>query len=989
PLATADPSLNTNAALTIFISQPSLAPRAFLENFKVAQFSDDLLGSILLLAASATTTRFDGHDCESSREDILRDAIGKALDEPLPSENAWAGTTRDARVVTASSLVSFRHALVCKRWLLVARSVHPAIVVPYDRFFSSQTLGSLLTSPTSGFPNLRHLHLGEFATDVVDRHLVRSVCDGCGSSLTHLTMHLYDRRMATRAQEDEIRSAARNGRAAISPSDVSQIFNSCTRLVSLDLRLADGVPTLPPSISRLQHLTRLSMRSTYSVTGLPTEFGCLLRLKRLEFELDSLEALPDSICDLKALEHLEIQRSPLSNLPENFGQLRNLRSLTLSLVEGLHELPESFCDLPALTRFSLLYCYDFLKLPENFHQLSRLEAVEVSTLSAFTSFPDSFGQLPALQELRLQNWDFSQLPASLCSSQSLRSLTLNNCGSMTALPEDFGRISTLEYLSLEMFGNFRVIPDSIGLLSQLKELNVIDCCELSAFPQSVSAMESLTSLVLDGCDLHELPGDIGQLSNLVSLKLSSSKLVTLPDSFGQLGKLKELVFMECNSLLELPNSFTNLNSLETLFIYGGASLVDLPPGFETLPKLRTLYLFNCVFASLPDRFGDLPSLEVLRIGTKATYSRNRLETGSESDYGDELEGACALHMLPQSLVRLTGLVELVLEGCEMLEELPPGMGGLSSLRVLEVRNCPQLRLFPSLLSPPVVAAATATPAPPFPSLEQLEISDCPRLESLPEGLHLLPRLEHLALEDCPSLELTHPSPLPPPTSPTPQSNTFLSALSPPSTSPSSPPLVAPISLPISMKTIILSNVFQSAQYLPESLLSLAQLTHLNIYDLPSLQQLIAPSLVTQSSAYDQATHNHQSERFDSDSDVPARLDLFPSLQHLHIALSNLSALSETVGNLAQLKVLLLEECPAMTSLPASLTSLSNLQQLTLKSLPLLTHMPENIGQLKALRNLSLESCQALKALPFSVTLLSSLMPPIRFSHSGRLAERGR
>ncbi|CAI5533696.1 unnamed protein product, partial [Closterium sp. Naga37s-1] len=39
------------------------------------------------------------------------------------------------------------------------------------------------------------------------------------------------------------------------------------------------------------------------------------------------------------------------------------------------------------------------------------------------------------------------------------------------------------------------------------------------------------------------------------------------------------------------------------------------------------------------------------------------------------------------------------------------------------------------------------------------------------------------------------------------------------------------------------------------------------------------------------------------------LDLFPSLQHLHIALSNLSALSETVGNLAQLKVLLLEECP--------------------------------------------------------------------------------
>ncbi|CAI5459858.1 unnamed protein product [Closterium sp. Yama58-4] len=773
-----------------------------------SRLSDDLLGSILVLAASATTTRFDGHDSEDSNEDILRDAIEKALDEPLPSESACVDTTRDARVVTASSLVSFRHALVCKRWLRVARSVHPAIIVPYDRYFSSQTLGSLLTSSTLGFPNLRHLHLGEFATDVVDHHLVRSVCDGCGSSLTHLTMHLCDRRLATRVQEDEIRSAARNGRAAISPSDVSQIFNSCTRLVSLDLRLADGVPTLPPSISRLQQLTRLSMRSTYS-----------------------------------ALEHLEIQRSPLAHLPKDFGQLRNLRSLTLSLVEGLRELPESFCELPALTRFSLLYCYDFLKLPENFHQLSRLEAVEISTSTA--SFPDSFGQVPALQELRLQNWDFSQLPASLCSSQSLRSLTLNNCGSMTALPEDFGQISTLEYLNLEMFGDFKVIPDSIGLLSQLKELNVIDCCELSAFPQSVSAMESLTAIVLDGCDLHELPGDIGQLSNLVSLKLSSDKLVTLPDSFGQLGKLKELVFMECNSLLELPNSFASLSSLEILFIYGGASLVDLPPGFETLPKLRTLYLFNCVFASLPDRFGDLPSLEVLRVGTKATYSRNRLETCSESDYGPDLEGACALHMLPQSLVRLTGLVELVLEGCEMLEELPPGMGGMASLRVL--------------------------------------------------------------------------------------------------------------------------------QCLPESLVSLGQLTHFNIYDLPSLQQLIAPSLVNQSSALAQATHDDLSNKSDSDSDMVARLDLLSSLQHLHIALSNLSALPESLADLVQLRVLLLEECPAMTSLPDSLTSLSNLRQLTLKSLPLLTHLPEDIGQLKALRHLSLESCQALNALPPSFTLLSALV----------------
>ncbi|CAI7930077.1 unnamed protein product, partial [Closterium sp. NIES-54] len=290
-----------------------------------------------------------------------------------------------------------------------------------------------------------------------------------------------------------------------------------------------------------------------------------------------------------------------------------------------------------------------------------------------------------------------------------------------------------------------------------------------------------------GLHQHELPRDIGQLSNLVSLKLSSNKLVNLPDSFGQLGKLKELVFMECNILLELPNSFSSLSSLETLFIYGGASLLDLPPGFETLPKLRTLYLFNCVFTSLPDEFGDLPSLEVLRVGTKATYSRNRLETGSESDYGDELEGACALHMLPQSLLRLFPSL--------LSTPIHTPSGDSSTLGT----DLPAAAADAAAADADADAGAAATGAPPFPSLEQLEISDCPRLESLPEGLHLLPRLEHLALEDCTNLKPTHPSPLLPPTSPPPQNNTILSALSPPSTS-SSPPLVAPISLPSSIKT---------------------------------------------------------------------------------------------------------------------------------------------------------------------------------------------
>ncbi|CAI5462098.1 unnamed protein product [Closterium sp. Yama58-4] len=127
--------------------------------------------------------------------------IEEALIEPLPSESDWlasnpeapAEAARSSGVKCSSSLVSFRHALVCKRWLRVSRLVHPAIVVPLDRFFSARALASLLRAPaTAGFPNLRHLHLAPNALDTVDSALVRAICVGSGPSLSHLTLQLHD-----------------------------------------------------------------------------------------------------------------------------------------------------------------------------------------------------------------------------------------------------------------------------------------------------------------------------------------------------------------------------------------------------------------------------------------------------------------------------------------------------------------------------------------------------------------------------------------------------------------------------------------------------------------------------------------------------------------------------------------------------------------------------------------------------------------------------
>ncbi|CAI5959259.1 unnamed protein product [Closterium sp. NIES-64] len=329
-------------------------------------------------------------------------------------------------------------------------------------------------------------------------------------------------------------------------------------------------------------------------------------------------------------------------------------------------------------------------------------------------------------------------------------------------------------------------------------------------------MGALTSLIFYGCYFSGLPWDIGQLQNLVTMKLFSTRLLHLPDSFGQLGKLKELTIYECYDLFELPASFTNLSSLETLLIYGGSSLIDLPLGFENLSKLRRLELLNCAMPYLPDRFGELLSLEILILQTTDTYKRigvnfepasRPAHLGYESEGEEfELDGSCSLRAFPGTFSLLTRLEQLIIDGCEMLEELPSGMGNLRSLKVLKVENCKRLKVFPM------------------------------------------------------------------------------------------------------------------------------------------------PGSIGQ-----------------------AGLGRLSSLVHLHIVNTNLPALPENLGDLKELAVLLLEKCHAITSLPSSMVTLPKLQQINLKTLPLLTHLPENLGQLKALNELvSLQGCKALRALPSDLGSLSCL-----------------
>ncbi|CAI5507124.1 unnamed protein product [Closterium sp. Naga37s-1] len=989
-------------------SDQETPPRSDADPFSA--FSDNLLGAVLLRVA-CNGVRFGGQDSPMSDEDKAdtEKKIDKALIEPLPSESAWlvgnpeapgeATIARSSSVKCSSSLISFRHALVCKRWLRVARFVHPAIVVPLDRFFSARALASLLRAPaTAGFPNLRHLHLAPNALDTVDSALVRAICAGSGPSLTHLSLQLHDAWLhVTRARQypppgvgtraAEVAEAALAA-GAISPADVAALFWSCTRLVSLAVNFGKGISEVPSAVSCLQQLTKLSMSFREAVITLPSEFGSLVRLKRLQIISSSL-VLPDSFSQLPALEHIQFSRCEISHLPSGFGQLRNLKILSLQRLAQLVELPASICLLSALTSLTLFQCYKLAKLPKNFHQLANLRTLHLEELIALTALPVSLGQLPALRELKIiDNGRITHLPPSLSASHTLERLSLHNCLGISSLPDVIGHVPTLERVDLSFLNTLITLPDSLGRASRLHELRIVGCSRLVGLPRSVSAMCSLARLTLDDCAAWALPEDFGQLSNLVRLKLSCERLTALPRSFGQLGKLQELRLHACYGLVQLPECFANLSSLETLAIYGGTLLTSLPPNFEQLPQLRHLELFNCAIPRLPKRFGQLPKLEVFKVGSTDSFTRNDAEPGQPAwppptaltvsaqdesasmfmlmddplllDQLDEtLLGRCLLFSFPMSFTQLTSLQQLAIDGCDALEGLPFGLGYMAGLQVLRLKNCPQLRSFMSLLPSPPPTSASAQ-APPLPMLHSLEISNCPSLTSLPRGLDALPRLERVTLDKCSKLGFANQ----------------LSAYH----RPSSTPHAAPIALPPSITTVSLLDVFPVARYLPDSFLTLSRLTHLNLHHLNSLQALFAPRphgarAATAVGELEPGTEDDQVYGFpvNPQAGQPASLTLLSSLQHLAIVSTRLPLLPSNLSDLRSLKVLILERCICMPSLPDSLPHLPNLEKLVLSTLPRLARLPKNLGQLKALKELTVEACDALTGLPASIGLLSSLV----------------
>ncbi|KAJ9160431.1 hypothetical protein P3X46_025832 [Hevea brasiliensis] len=539
-----------------------------------------------------------------------------------------------------------------------------------------------------------------------------------------------------------------------------------------------NIEKVPSSIGKLKHLRYLDVSDT-KIKVLPESITKLYNLQTLRFlRCKSLEELPgNKICNLISLRHIEFSYD--RHMPSKVGRLTCLERLSLFAVGT--DRGGSIEELECLNQLSgeleISYLEEVRNKEEakksNLQGKTKLKALhfrwrfewnfERESNSNDEEVLEGLEPHSNIERIKVENYSGKKFPLWLYGMKilseddsftvfdNLVELVLEKCEWCEELPR-LGHLPRLKTLEIITMGKIRCIGNefygidsgSTGnggrLFPALKKLYfnyMMSLVEWKAPPVDeggeTSVFSCLEELSIKYCPLlAKIP--LSDSSSLVALEIVECE--ELSYLFEELQvhsfpSLKSITIRWCHKLICLPSGLKSFTSLESLVIRYCRGLTSVPEYLGELHSLRLLEIRDCEMLScFPEKIlGGLTRLRESRIGNFSEELDSFPYLNSIQDlpslqslaiFGDS-EGR--IKYLPDQLQRLTALNSLSICYFHGLEALPEWLGNLSSLQILQLQFCMNLKYLP-----------TATAMQRLSKLRKLEITYCPYLgENCSEG----------------------------------------------------------------------------------------------------------------------------------------------------------------------------------------------------------------------------------------------------------------
>ncbi|TYI29637.1 hypothetical protein ES332_A05G330600v1 [Gossypium tomentosum] len=469
----------------------------------------------------------------------------------------------------------------------------------------------------------------------------------------------------------------------------------------------------------------------------------------------------------------------IKNFPEDIGNLKHLRNLNLSRTK-IKKLPNSLCTLYNLQALKLRGCRDLDELPRDMERLINMLYLDIKG-TKLARMPEEMGRLKDLQIVT----DFvlgCQTGSRINELGKLKHLRgrlsisgLKNVASaMNAKDANLKDKVDLKKLKLRWGKDDDIDGDSRHDREVLEQLEphtnlehlVIQSYKGTRFPEWVghSSFSNIVSLGLHDCEFCISLPPFGQLSSLNSLSISGlSGVLIVGDEFYGNGQASTKPFQSLEML-----SFKNMAEWEEWYCWSDdafpllqeLSIRDCPKLTKSLPKhlpcLKKLEIEDC--EKLGGFLPTAPSILELELQKCKALQLEPLACGLREldiDYSD-MDNS----VLEQMLQRCTLLEKLCLSGCSEIRSLPEvrhvNIWGCEDLKFISAASegshhqhlhYLDIRFCQNLISFQIEDGLSVT------SLTRLWLFSCGSLKSLPEQMQsVFPSLEVLEIDDCPEIE---------------------------------------------------------------------------------------------------------------------------------------------------------------------------------------------------------------------------------------------